>query len=36
MITYLKLTSIPVGILVNFKTDSIRESIKSIVNNYID
>ena len=34
IITYLKPTSIPVGLLVNFNTDSIKENIKRIVNNY--
>lgn len=34
IITYLKLTSIPLGLLVNFNTDSIKENIKRIVNNY--
>ena len=36
IITYLKLTSIPVGLLVNFNTDSIKENIKRIVNNYMN
>lgn len=36
IITYLKLTSIPIGLLVNFNTDSIKENIKRIVNNYIN
>lgn len=34
IITYLKLTNISIGILVNFNTDSIKENIKRIVNNY--
>jgi GxxExxY protein len=36
IITYLKLTSIPLGLLVNFNTDSITENIKRIVNNYMN
>lgn len=36
IITYLKLTSIPLGLLVNFNTDSIKENIKRIVNNYMN
>ena len=36
IITYLKLTTIPLGLLVNFNTDSIKENIKRIVNNYIN
>ncbi|HCQ14072.1 GxxExxY protein [Flavobacterium sp.] len=36
IITYLKLTSIPIGLLVNFNTDSIKENIKRIVNNHIN
>ncbi|GEC77411.1 GxxExxY protein [Flavobacterium aquatile] len=34
IITYLKLTSIPLGLLVNFNTDSVKDNIKRIVNNY--
>ena len=34
IITYLKLLNVPIGILVNFNTDSIKENIKRIVNNY--
>ena len=36
IITYLKLTTIPLGLLVNFNTDSIKENIKRIVNNYMN
>ena len=36
IITYLQLTSIPLGLLVNFNTDSIKENIKRIVNNYMN
>ncbi|TYC08820.1 GxxExxY protein [Bizionia gelidisalsuginis] len=36
VITYLKLSDIPVGLLVNFNTDNIKDNIKRIVNNYID
>jgi GxxExxY protein len=35
IITYLKLPALPLGLLVNFNTDSIKENIKRIVNNYI-
>lgn len=35
IITYLKLTALPLGLLVNFNTDSIKENIKRIVNNFI-
>jgi GxxExxY protein len=34
VITYLKLSDIPVGLLVNFNTDNIKDNIKRIVNNY--
>jgi len=34
IITYLKLLDVSIGILVNFNTDSIKENIKRIVNNY--
>lgn len=34
IITYLKLLNVSIGILVNFNTDSIKENIKRIVNNY--
>lgn len=34
IITYLKLTSVSLGLLVNFNTDSIKDNIKRIVNNY--
>ena len=34
LITYLKLLNVSIGILVNFNTDSIKENIKRIVNNY--
>jgi GxxExxY protein len=34
VITYLKLSDISVGILVNFNTDNIKENIKRIVNNH--
>jgi GxxExxY protein len=36
VITYLKLSDIPVGILVNFNTDNIKDNIKRVVNNYIE
>ncbi len=36
VITYLKLSDIPVGFLVNFNTDNIKDNIKRIVNNYIE
>ena len=36
IITYLKLTSVSLGLLVNFNTDSIKENIKRIVNNYMN
>ena len=32
--TYLKLTDLPIGILVNFNTDIIKDNIKRIVNKY--
>lgn len=35
VITYLKLSDIPVGLLVNFNTDNIKDNIKRIVNNYM-
>jgi GxxExxY protein len=34
IITYLKLLDVSIGILVNFNTNSIKENIKRIVNNY--
>lgn len=34
IITYLKLTSITIGLLVNFNSDSIKDNIKRVVNNY--
>ena len=34
IITYLKLLNVSIGILVNFNTDSIKENMKRIVNNY--
>lgn len=34
IITYLKLLNVSIGMLVNFNTDSIKENIKRIVNNY--
>lgn len=34
VITYLKLSEISVGILVNFNTDNIKDNIKRIVNNH--
>jgi GxxExxY protein len=34
VITYLKLSDISLGILVNFNTDNIKENIKRIVNNF--
>jgi len=36
VITYLKLSDISIGILVNFNTIDIKENIKRIVNNYIE
>ena len=36
IITYLKLTDITIGLLVNFNTDSIKNNIKRIVNNYVN
>ena len=36
VITYLKLSDIPIGILVNFNTDNINLNTKRIVNNYIE
>lgn len=36
VITYLKLSDIPIGILVNFNTDNINLSTKRIVNNFIE
>lgn len=36
VVTYLKLSDIPIGILVNFNSDNINLSIKRIVNNFIE
>lgn len=36
IITYLKLTDFPLGLLVNFNTDSINQNIKRFVNNFKD
>jgi GxxExxY protein len=36
VVTYLKLSNISVGILVNFNTDNLSSNIKRIVNNYHD
>lgn len=36
VITYLKLSDIPIGILVNFNTDNINLNTKRIVNNYFE
>ncbi len=36
VITYLKLSDLHIGLLVNFNTDKINENIKRIVNNYED
>lgn len=34
VITYLKLSDLSIGLLVNFNTDAISENIKRVVNNY--
>lgn len=34
VITYLKLSVLSIGLLVNFNTDAISENIKRVVNNY--
>lgn len=36
VMTYLKLSDLQVGLLVNFNTDKINENIKRIVNNFED
>ena len=36
VITYLKLSDLHIGLLVNFNTDKINDNIKRIVNNYED
>jgi len=34
--TYLKLTNLPVGLLINFNTEKLKDGLKRIVNRYID
>lgn len=36
VVTYLKLSEIPIGILVNFNTDNINLDTKRIVNNFFE
>ncbi len=36
LLTYLRLMKLPVGLLVNFGCDTLKEGIKRVVNNYDD